>query len=194
MIARQETIRLAIDAAKKQLHDYRMCKHDELARAYKTASKIEANKAQNENDSSVIKEMMRVPEPMMAEYFARNAHRIIDDSTYWNVLGTLWKLGGTVVQQELWITLFNAQRTRRHKIMKSRERRAWRRLPARVTAYRAVNNTNEANTAIAWTLSKKVAEHFAKHGSREIVAREFDKSEVIAYFDRRKEAEILVNL
>ena len=46
MIARQDTIKLAIDAAKKQLHDYRMCKHEELARAYKTASKIEANKAQ----------------------------------------------------------------------------------------------------------------------------------------------------
>lgn len=148
----------------------------------------------NANDSAVIQEMLRVPEALMAEYFARNAHRILDDATYWNVLGTLWKLGGTVLQQDLWRGLFLADRPRRHKMMKGRERQRWRNLPAVVTAYRAVNHPGEAETAIAWTLDRKTAEMFSQKGSRQVVTRRFHKAEVFAFFDRRGEEEILVNL
>lgn len=148
----------------------------------------------NANDNAVIREMMNVPEPLMAEYFARNAHRIIDDANYWNVLGTLWKLGGTVVQQDLWRGLFLADRPRQHKIMKGRERQRWRNLPAVVTAYRAVNHPEEAETAISWTLDRKVAEKFSQNAKRQIVVRKFRKQDVFAFFDRRGEEEILVNL
>lgn len=146
----------------------------------------------NENDSAVIQEMMRVPERLMAEYFARNSHRITDDTTYWNVLGTLWKLGGTVMQQDLWLDLFLADRPRRHKIMKGRERQRWRNLPASVIAYRAVNHPDEAATAICWTLDKAVAARLSN--GRSVMVRKFQKSEVFAFFDRRCEEEILVNI
>lgn len=152
------------------------------------------SKMANENDSTIISQMMMLPQELMAEYFARNASRIIDDSTYWNVLGTLWKLGGTVVQQDLWKRLFSSPRRQSHKIMKSRERRSWRNLPKVVTAYRAVNDDAEIQTAISWTMSKSVAENFSDGGKRKVVIRQFRKEEVFAFFDRRHEDEILVNI
>ena len=148
----------------------------------------------NENDSAVVREMLSVPEPLTAEFFRRNSHRIIDDSNYWNVLGVLWKKGGTVLQQDLWRPLFLSDRRGRHKLMKGRERQRWRNLPKVVTAYRAVNHPGEAETAICWTLDRKVAERFSQGGRRQIVERQFRKEEVFAFFDRRGEEEILVNL
>lgn len=148
----------------------------------------------NENDSYIISGMMQLPPQLMAEYFARNADKIQDDATYWNVLGSLWKLGGTVVQQDLWKRLFRSARKRRHKIMKSRERKRWRKLPKTMMAYRAVNDDSEIDTAISWSLSRAVAERFSENGNRKIVARQFNKNEVFAFFDRRQEEEILVNI
>jgi hypothetical protein len=148
----------------------------------------------NENDSKIISAMATLPECIMAEYFSKNAHRIIDDSTYWNVLGTLWKLGGTVRQQDIWKVLFRSPRGKQHKIMKKRERRRWRKLPNTVTAYRAVNDDSEVDTAISWTISKPIAEKFSENGARKIVCRLFKKNEIFAFFDRRQEDEILVNI
>ena len=148
----------------------------------------------NDNDTKLMQMLMNVPDNMKAEFFRQNAHKITDDSNYWNVLGTLWKLGGTVVQQELWKELFLAPRKKRHKIMKNKERSVWRRLPKTVTAYRAVNDESEIETAISWTLCRNVAEKFSQDGERKVVTREFKKSDVFAYFNRRNEDEILVNL
>lgn len=149
----------------------------------------------NSNDSAIIREMLRLPNDLCVRYFAQNSHRIIDDATYWNVLGTLWKDGGTVVQQELWRPLFQSKRKKREKIMKKRERQRWRNLPAVVMAYRAVNSLEEADYAISWTLSKEIAERvFDERGKRPVVERKFKKSEIFAFFDRRGEEEILVYL
>ena len=148
----------------------------------------------NQNDSAIISEMMNVPRILMAQYFLENSDSIKDDANYWNVLGTLWKLGGTVKQQDLWKKLFLSDRPRRHKIMKSRERRRWRRLPETVIAFRAINSPEEIETAICWTLDRKTAEFFSQDGGRKVVERKFKKSEVFAFFDRRGEEEILVNI
>ena len=148
----------------------------------------------NENDSTIIARMMQIPQHLMAEYFKQNSDRIQDDSTYWNVLGSLWKLGGTVIQQDLWKELFQSHRKRCHKIMKSRERKRWRKLPKNILAYRAVNDESEAETAISWTLSKSVAQQFSENGRRKVVTRIVNKDEVFAFFDRRHEEEIIVNI
>jgi hypothetical protein len=149
----------------------------------------------NTNDSDIIKGMMRYPEELYAEYFYRVSPLIVDDATYWNVLGTLWKLGGKVKQQELWRPLFLSRRKKRDKIMKKTERQRWRNLPAVIKAFRAVNDSNEAETAISWSLDRKIVERFFSYdGARQIVERTFHKAEVFAFFDRRGEEEILVNL
>jgi len=147
----------------------------------------------NADDSAIIEQMLTVPDVMKAQYFSDNAHLIMDDATYWNVLGTLWKLGGTVYQQELWMPLFCSKRKRRHKIMKSSERKEWRKLPKKMVGYRAVNNAAEIDEAISWSLSRRVVEKlFTENGRRKIAEREFNKNNIIAYFNRRNEEEILV--
>ena len=149
----------------------------------------------HKNDSEIIKSMMALPRNITAAYFAHNAHKIIADATYWNVLGTLWKGGGTVIQQDLWKELFNSDRKKRHRIMKKRERKIWRRLPKTVIAYRAINNDSEIINAISWSLSQEIVNNvFSENGRRRIVSREFDKKDIFAYFDRRQEDEILVNV
>jgi hypothetical protein len=148
----------------------------------------------NKNDSDLIRIICNMPPLLSAEYFAQNAHRIIDDANYWNVLGTLWKIGGTVVQQSLWLPLFLSDRPKRQKIMKSSERRKFRRLPKVVKAYRAVNSDDEILTAISWSLDRKVATMFSEDGKRKIVCNYFFKGEIFAFFDRQSEDEILVNI
>lgn len=149
----------------------------------------------NSNDRKIIETMMDVPEVSMAQYFMLNHHRIQDDALYWNVLGSLWKLGGTVIQQDLWILLISSPRRQRHKIMKNRERKKWRRLPKTFVAFRAVNTDDEIDSAISWSLSREVVEKvFSRGGSRKIVSRQFYKDDVFAFFDRRGEDEILVNV
>jgi len=148
----------------------------------------------NGNDSRIITYMMSLPPELMVEYFVMNHRMIIDDAMYWNVLGTLWKMGGTVVQQELWKGLFQSNRKKRHKIMKKRERKRWRRLPETIVAYRAINNESEIDSAISWTLSMTIANEFSEDGKRKVVEKTFSKKDVFAFFDRRREEEILVNL
>lgn len=149
----------------------------------------------NENDSRIVHQLVNLSPDQMGEFFVNNAHSIQDDSTYWSVLGTLWKAGGTVAQQDLWLQLFRSSRRNSQKIMKTRERRALKKLPKIITAYRAVNNDLESKTAISWSLSREVVERiFSENGKRKIVARTFYRSDIFAYFDRRHEQEILVRI
>lgn len=77
--------------------------------------------------------------------------------------------------------------------MKSSERKAFNRLPKVVTAYRAVNDETEEAIAISWTLSEDVAKKiFSQNGKRKIAKRQFEKWQILAYFNRRKEQEIIV--
>ncbi|MBS9994687.1 hypothetical protein J4H55_19435 [Vibrio alginolyticus] len=116
-----------------------------------------------------------------------------DDATYWNVLGSLWKDVGEVQQQSLWLPLFRSSRRSRHKIMTSSERKEFARLPETVTAYRAINGESEISTAISWTLSPEIAQRvFSHNGKRQVVKRQFKKKQILAYFSRRNEQEIIV--
>jgi hypothetical protein len=149
----------------------------------------------NENDSKIMEQILSTPDVRLAsEVFRRNAHRIIDDATYWNILGVMWKMGGTVIQQDHWKEMFRCDRRQKHKIMKNRERKRWRKLPKIVTAYRAINTPEEIETAISWTLNRKTAEQFSWNGERKIIERNFHKTEIFAFFDRRQEDEIIVNI
>lgn len=147
----------------------------------------------NQNDSNIIKTMIGLPEHDMPDFFRKYADKIQDDSVYWGTLGTLWKATGNTHEQEAWLPLFKAKRRNKKKIMKARERKEFSRLPKTVTAYRAVNNDDEENSAISWTLTEEVANRiFSKNGQRKVISKQFDKSQIFAYFDRRNEQEILV--
>jgi hypothetical protein len=147
----------------------------------------------NANDAQIVSVLVALPGPRAFVAFRAFSDKIQDDATYWNVLGTLWKDAGTVHQQSLWLPFFRSNRRSRQKIMKSSERKAFAQLPETITAYRAINDESEISSAISWTLSPEIAQRiFSHNGKRQVIKRQFKKKQVLAYFSRRHEQEIIV--
>lgn len=78
------------------------------------------------NDANIARAMCLVPHHMMLAFMQGNHNKVIDDSAYWNMLGTAWKAGGCFK-----IKLTDgcrSKRRNRQKIMKTSERREFARL------------------------------------------------------------------
>lgn len=144
------------------------------------------------DDIFIAKVLSAIPHHMMLNVMKGYSDQITDDSNYWNFLGTAWKAGGSFENQSQWIELFQSKRRNRQKIMKTSERREFSRLPKVVTAYRAYTDENELNNSICWSLDQKFVKQYAEKTGRMIAERKFDKSNIFAYFNRRRESEILV--
>jgi hypothetical protein len=149
----------------------------------------------NENDSAIVEKLISLPVSEQLPYLLEIKDKILDDSCYWQVVAGVW-IGSEVCSPYLkaWRDLFTEPRRNRQKLMKGSDRKVWHSLtkrgaPKLVTAYRAMNPDDDAITAISWTLSKKVAQQLAR--GRKIVSLEIPKECIIAYFDRRKEQEII---
>jgi len=149
----------------------------------------------NENDSKIVEKIILLPIEERLPYFLGIKDKIFDDSAYWQLLAAIW-IGSDVCSPylKIWRDLFTEPRRNRQKLMKGHDRKIWRSLtkrgaPKLITAYRAMNPGEDPITAISWTLSKAVAQRLAK--GREIFEMEIDKTSIIAYFDRRKEQEII---
>lgn len=144
------------------------------------------------NDIFIAKILAAAPHHLMLNIMKGYSYQIADDSNYWNFLGTAWKAGGSFEQQEQWIELFQSKRRNRQKIMKTSERREFSRLPNVVTAYRAYTNEDELNHSICWSLDPAFVKQYAEKTGRKVAQMKFEKSNIFAYFNRRKESEILV--
>lgn len=144
------------------------------------------------NDIFIAKILAAAPHHLMLNIMKGYSDQIADDSNYWNFLGTAWKAGGSFEQQEQWIELFQSKRRNRQKIMKTSERREFSRLPKVVTAYRAYTNEDELNYSICWSLDPAFVKQYAEKTGRKVAQMKFEKSNIFAYFNRRKESEILV--
>lgn len=145
----------------------------------------------NENDSTILSALMKMPKGARLTIFYANRDKVRDDAAYWRILASLWMEMDTCYPNlKYWKELFMSDRRDRFKLMQKNDRRVWRKLPAKVTAFRAVHESENVDGAISWTLSRTVAEKFAE--GRKVVERMFSKREIIAYFDRRHEQEIIV--
>ncbi len=145
----------------------------------------------NFNDSGIVKSILTLPVGERLNAFYKTRYLIKDDSTYWQVLAGVWM--STEIcspYRYLWVELFTCGRRNRHKLMKKGDRYIWRGLPEIVAAYRAVNPGESVYQAISWTLNPAVAKQLAR--GREIRRYLFHKEDIIAYFDRRHEQEIIV--
>ncbi len=144
----------------------------------------------NQNDSAIWIEINSRPKWNYLDCFLANHDRIQDDSNYWQMLAAIWIVSGNNYRLDEWIRLFRSPRRNRHKIMKGKDRRTFDALPPIVTAYRASNPEEDLERMIAWTIDRSVLVKFG-HG-RQIVERRFQKAQILAYFDRRQEREIIV--
>lgn len=147
-------------------------------------------KAQQIIDSNIVKNIIEIPSELKLSYFWEINDQL-SDSVYWLILATIWMDAEVCAPNyDYWKTLFQSKRPGRQKLMKKGDRKKWNRLPNIVTAYRSVNNPEENKTAISWTLDKTIAEKLSN--GREVISKKIQKSLIIAYFDRRKEKEIIV--
>lgn len=125
------------------------------------------------------------------KYFNEIKETLSDDD-YWTILRALWIDRGKCTNE--WKNLLFCKRKRHHKIMKSSDRQFLRKLPRIVTAYRvsfSVFPENKCNWN--WTLSKEFAERYIKDKPQAFIEeRQFEKKKIYAYFNSRKEHEILI--
>ncbi len=119
------------------------------------------------------------------EYFEEIKEKLSDD-LYWTVLRALWIDDG--ICSERWKKLMYAGRKRRHKIMKSSDRQALKKMPKVMPVYRACNEKEEEKN-FNWTLDPNIAAKFHK---KYIAIRKIKKSDIYAYFNSRKEQEIIL--
>lgn len=145
----------------------------------------------NENDSAIMSALLKLPKGARLVTLYANRYEFWDDAAYWQAVAAMWIDSDICYPNlEYWKELFTLDRRDRFKLMKKADRKVWRSLPAKVKAFRAVHENEEVDLAISWTLTRKVADRFAK--GRKVVERTFNKNQIVAYFDRRGEQEIIV--
>ncbi len=150
----------------------------------------------NKHDSRIVEELIVISRrglhDEVVDYFFGIVDSVIDDSTYWNLVASVWIGHGGSRRKGDWLRVFTSSRRGRWKMMKGRDRKVWRKLPNSIRSWRAVRKGEDIEEAISWTLDKGVAERFGRLWDREVKERVFSKERVIAYFDRRREREIIV--
>lgn len=116
----------------------------------------------------------------------------LSDYGYWFFLSTCWVKYSGWSDLELWIKLFNSERgSKNSSIMKPDELIHFKKMPFKFIVYRA-HREGETNW-IAYTVSQEKAKSFAKtRGVNEIKSYFVKRHDVLAYFTRRGEAEIIV--
>lgn len=129
--------------------------------------------------------------PEAITYFAEHCGSLTDYG-YWFMLGTLWVTYTGFSDLRLWKELFSAERRHREAcIMKPSELRLYKMLPYYVTAYRA-HRAGETDW-ISYTLDLDKAKQFANcRDVHEVKEYRIRKRDVLAYFTRRGENELLV--
>jgi hypothetical protein len=132
--------------------------------------------------------------PYRLKIFRKIADQLTD-AEYWELLGGVYidsenlRRHGTILHK-----LLTSNRPHREQMMNGRERAHFRKLSARITIYRGYAHRNAAGWS--WTLDKAKAVWFARRtlaGKPQLATGKVKKKDVIAYFSRRKEKEIVVD-
>ncbi|CAK7068901.1 MAG: hypothetical protein EUB_03751 [Eubacterium sp.] len=146
----------------------------------------------NAYDSDVAEAIIKLGEtPEAMDYFLRRSY-FLSDYAYWFILSTLWISCSQFAGADTWRMLFTAKRRRRKQsIMKPSELKEYNNLRWFLTVYRA---TAPSETDwINYTLDSEVAIRFAKaKGVEKVDVYSACKRDVIALFQRREEAEIII--
>lgn len=122
-----------------------------------------------------------------------------NDKTYWQILGEIW-----VTEEQIWrnrklyLRLFQAPRPQRQFLMTAAERRKLDGMPDEFPVYRGY--IGKRGKGLSWTLDHSKAEWFARRyeilselGLPRVMEGTVNKVDVIAYFNSRKEKEIVAD-
>lgn len=127
-----------------------------------------------------------------------------EDKIYWQALAMCYENSDNlgVVSRQVLKGLFTVDRGCREYLMKGPQRRAYNKLPPIVTIYRGmtIEERESGDYGVSWTLSKKVAEYFAfvyprnyEFGNHPkcVIRLDVPKEKIIAYWNTRKEKEVI---
>lgn len=110
----------------------------------------------NPHDAAIARHLASLPENLCLPYLFQVGPMVKDHAAYWQMVAGAWMQASvTTPNLAYWESLFCATRPGRHKLMKKSDRRAWRKLPAVITAYRAVHPGEDITRAISWTISQE---------------------------------------
>ncbi|HWA27543.1 MAG TPA: hypothetical protein VG734_17945 [Lacunisphaera sp.] len=132
----------------------------------------------------------------------------LNDREYWTLLRDVWISSEvTLPDKDKWLSLLRAKRPERDRLMVPSDRRFLARLPDVVTIYRGCGHV-DGIYGLSWTLDYERARFFAVyacgprrrvlspqyHGTTPTIAKATcPKNDVLSYFSRRNEAEIVVD-
>lgn len=157
-------------------------------------------------DSDWVLFMSFQPEALLE--FLMNYKNAIPAKHYWRFVQHLYMMTNFAHSEDTFVKLFlESDKPNRELIMNANERRYFSKLPEKLTIYRGCSKheATSGNLRFSWTIKRKVAEFFAfdyrnslidgKYSRPKehftVIERTIDKSEAIAYFGGRKEAEII---
>ena len=143
----------------------------------------------------------------LQEILALHSNKMSDE-VYWKTIAYSYTSSGLGHSKNGIISNFiNNKRPNKHFLMNEDERKFLDELPDEITIYRGCSKKeiNSNKIRYSWTLDKKVAEFFAYEYANvgltqsfdkvksdfDVIEKTINKSEVIAYFNGRKESEIL---
>ena len=134
--------------------------------------------------------------PYRVGAFVANEHQFTDRE-YWKLLGQIWIDSENIRQNvRTWQKLLASDRGDRAEIMNAEERADLAAMPAWITVYQG--HTDKADDGWSWTTNRDTAVWFAKRfGDFEdakpmLTSGTVRRKDVLAYFARRNESEILV--
>ena len=128
----------------------------------------------------------------------------LNDMEYWYLLADAYNSADNLFHYKKIIKgLFTSSRKHREYLMTEEERKYLSKLPDELKVYRAMTVTEykSGDFGISWTLSKKVAKFFkdeyvrnysTMNEPRVIKTMIIDKNQIIAYWNDRKEEEIII--
>ena len=128
---------------------------------------------------------------------------LLNNKQYWIALRNAYEGSDNLYEYRHDVNIaFTAEEPMREFLMNKSERNYLDSLPERITIYRAITEKEleHGSFGVSWTLNKKVASFFAKkytrnystnHLSKTIHQLQIYKSEIIAFFNGRKEFEII---
>lgn len=161
--------------------------------AYAQKRKILERAKREENWNQVIWIYER---PYRLDALMGIADLVSNDVEFWDLAADVWVDSENIFQHiDDWITIFDSGRPDRDTMMSDEDRAALAAMDDPITVYRGFTlGVNEEG--LSWTTSLERATWFAKRfnhkGDAEVVQGEVARDDVVAYFTRRGESEIVV--
>jgi len=128
---------------------------------------------------------------------------LLKGKLYWYALRNAYDMSDNLFPYRYDLKIaFQSNELERHALMNNKERAYLQRLSEKITIYRGMTESelDSKNFGISWTLKKDTAIFFAEKYQRNLATNNFkkvvhklilNKSDVIAFFNERKEFEII---